>query len=1057
MDVIAFGQQGWHHCWVTKQHLLSRLARRGHQVLFVDPEPATTSRTSGAVRYLSPMSHVETLAPGLFRVALPVPAGNKRVSAKIRKEVLRRVQRRLGMDRPVAVCFRPDLAWLMDAVNPRGRLYYAEDEWTGFAGLTDAMRRDLRHAEEHVLRTVDVALAVSPRLVERMRQLHPQTRLLENAVDTDHFSPAALDSAPLHPALAEILSPDNPSQSVSQPRRVVGFVGQVDHRLDRDLLAAVARDRPGVQFVLVGRVIEPERFTDLVKLPNVHLVGYVPYEQLPAAMKPFDACMLPYVHSELTESCNPLKLFEYMATGRPVVARPLAGIVALREVVRLADVAESFKAELDAALADPAAGREARLDAAGQNTWEQRTLQFEAYLEQAAHGSTAPAAGRAGTVTAQPARLDANEASVRQKLGKFRDQRLGPRQRLLRYSLRFAGRVSYAARFVRRRAAGLAHPDVRTILVVRRGYLGDTVVFAPTLEALRRTYPQAKIVLGVQPGARAAGALLGPLVDEVRPLDFNASDRRQRMRAVRQFFAEGFDLVLWGSWYSNMSEGLFTGAPAEVGLWDGHPYTTYADLAVPLDPMAHESENSLALAEAACGSVLAADRVPHLRHLDAEIAAKQPELDATLDLPHDAKLILLHPGSKRPTRRWAPERFAEVAERILRQDASARVVITGVPDEVELARRVAEGVPAELGGRVIVAAGRTDLLGLLALLDRAAALVCNDTGIMHVARSRGTPLLAVLGPENEKRWGPHPFGAARAVSVRAEVPCAPCSLWQCDHMYCLRSTSVDTVFLALLDLLNDRVGSRVSLPVLGQSNEPADVQNQPAVREFHALEARTTPVSWQQLQQAGFVLPRVSVLLRVTCDEDLAAGIAAVRRQTYPNLDVLLLDASPDGIDADALRPLRESGVMLQVTRDTSAGVTGTATTLAGVAAALRATKNPLISLLPPEASLAVNHVGDDVACLLRGPDVLAVRDSRHIQRADLPAALVEFRVMTLTREACMAALKPPAAQQQGRRTPVHGLEQRTGLRSALTRLRARGNGTAMHAPPGAIAAEEIS
>ena len=113
--------------------------------------------------------------------------------------------------------------------------------------------------------------------------------------------------------------------------------------------------------------------------------------------------------------------------------------------------------------------------------------------------------------------------------------------------------------------------------------------------------------------------------------------------------------------------------------------------------------------------------------------------------------ILIHPGAAFPARRWPPERWAEVARSVV--DAGAQVVITGGPDEVELALGVARraGLPASS-----VYAGRTDLRHLARLVAAAARVVCTDTGVAHLATALRTPSVVLFGPTSPRHWGPPP-------------------------------------------------------------------------------------------------------------------------------------------------------------------------------------------------------------------------------------------------------------------------------------------------------------
>jgi UDP-galactopyranose mutase len=249
MNIICFGQQDWSHCWTGKQQLLTRLARRGHRILYVDPtwsrEPR---RLPDELRVL-----VSSRPPGLREVGPGtlfvhrhafLPSLGWRLNVRMHRVALARLVRALHLPGAVALVMRPGDADRVDAVRPAARVYFAVDEWTEFPGYRAEERLRLRADEEEQLRRAHLALAVSPRLVQRFRELCPRVELLENGSDCEHLAPASLARAAPDPEIAALPGPSGPR---------IGFIGQVDERLDQELVRALALARPAWQLVLVGR------------------------------------------------------------------------------------------------------------------------------------------------------------------------------------------------------------------------------------------------------------------------------------------------------------------------------------------------------------------------------------------------------------------------------------------------------------------------------------------------------------------------------------------------------------------------------------------------------------------------------------------------------------------------------------------------------------------------------------------------------------------------------------------------------------------------------------
>jgi glycosyltransferase involved in cell wall biosynthesis len=154
--------------------------------------------------------------------------------------------------------------------------------------------------------------------------------------------------------------------------------------VDFELLDRIARERPEWSIVLIGQVGEGDPWMDARQLrdrPNLHLLGPRPYAELPCYLKGFDVALLPSARNEYTDSMFPMKFFEYLAAGRPVVSVALPALGAFRHAAALADSPESFIAAVEDALAGAAPPLETRLALAREHTWDARLDRMLALLE----------------------------------------------------------------------------------------------------------------------------------------------------------------------------------------------------------------------------------------------------------------------------------------------------------------------------------------------------------------------------------------------------------------------------------------------------------------------------------------------------------------------------------------------------------------------------------------------------------------------------------------------------------------------------------------------------
>jgi glycosyltransferase involved in cell wall biosynthesis len=186
--------------------------------------------------------------------------------------------------------------------------------------------------------------------------------LVPNVGDFEHFRPAA-DRAFADPELARL------------PRPVLGFAGNIiETKVDLDLVDRVAAAYPEATVLLIGPAEESmrPRLDELLLRPNVRWTGLRPYAALPAAVAAFDVALVPYVVNAYTRSVFPLKIYEYLAAGKPVVAAGVPSVAGLRPHVALADTADEFVAAVGAAATADSDAKRARIELAASNTWDDR-------------------------------------------------------------------------------------------------------------------------------------------------------------------------------------------------------------------------------------------------------------------------------------------------------------------------------------------------------------------------------------------------------------------------------------------------------------------------------------------------------------------------------------------------------------------------------------------------------------------------------------------------------------------------------------------------------------
>jgi glycosyltransferase involved in cell wall biosynthesis len=280
------------------------------------------------------------------------------------------------IDAPVAVVFI--YSWEHIRFLRRPRVVYEHLDSLDLLGATPARVR----AHRTLLGRASVVTATAERLLREVAPFRPDALLCRNAVDTARFA--------IEPSAESPGAMERP-RSLRDAEVIVGYTGTLSAEwFDYRLVAEVARARPQYGFVLIGADDSGGLVrSGLLDLPNVCWLGPRPYDELPQRVAGFDAAMIPFVVSGVTQSSSPLKLFEYLAAGRPVVATELEECLAV-PLVRTARDAGGFANALDAVrgLAVDADFREECRRFAAANTWEVRAEQVLAALPAVASAAT---------------------------------------------------------------------------------------------------------------------------------------------------------------------------------------------------------------------------------------------------------------------------------------------------------------------------------------------------------------------------------------------------------------------------------------------------------------------------------------------------------------------------------------------------------------------------------------------------------------------------------------------------------------------------------------------
>lgn len=401
--ILCFAPDPWAGLWRNRHQIMTRLAQH-NTVVYVEPriylgEALRRWRAGqiGAADWRRPNLVQERRGLWLYRDPVYAPYAGRLsggpLTAWVRRQAMRRALKKLGGSAPILWLLRPFHADQIGRYDEKLVVYHVTDEYSGFPTVTD--KAAFARSEEALLRRADLVLVTAPALLASKGRFNPHTYLVPNAVDYAGFQAALADTKSRWQIADGRLGGEESNQSgpsasassrpIARPR--IGYVGALNEKIDFALLASLAHARPDWQLVLVGALDltgDRHKADPLRGLPNVHWLGRLPVAQVPGAIAAMDVCLLPYERNPWTANIDSLKLYEYLACGRPIVATDVPAARAFEPLVYIADGPDAFIAAIGAALTrDTSAAADARRAAAAANTWDQRVAQIEGLLTEA--------------------------------------------------------------------------------------------------------------------------------------------------------------------------------------------------------------------------------------------------------------------------------------------------------------------------------------------------------------------------------------------------------------------------------------------------------------------------------------------------------------------------------------------------------------------------------------------------------------------------------------------------------------------------------------------------
>ncbi|WP_374948250.1 glycosyltransferase [Mucilaginibacter sp.] len=250
-------------------------------------------------------------------------------------------------------------------LNPSLTVYHCVDPI-----IEDYQLKHGVHNEELLVKSVDLVVCTSKELTNQKAQLNRNAYFVANAASLAHSQRALDPNLPLSPIFDQIKKP------------VIGYLGAIERRIDYNMMKQVIALNPDKSFVFIGPVDKTYLHGGGFSAPNLHLPGPVSYNDMPGVLKGFDVGIIPFKKDDVSNNIFPLKLFEYMGAGKPIVATDFNDDLKnfTFDTVPYCRNAEDFSAGINDALDDTPFKQQQRFTIAANNTWEHRIEQLEEIL-----------------------------------------------------------------------------------------------------------------------------------------------------------------------------------------------------------------------------------------------------------------------------------------------------------------------------------------------------------------------------------------------------------------------------------------------------------------------------------------------------------------------------------------------------------------------------------------------------------------------------------------------------------------------------------------------------
>ena len=380
IDIVCCSTDNWDDMWRRRQHICMEFSKKEWvgNILYVEPAVSIWSfireRTIKQFKYVGTVRKINDKI-FVYRPLWIMPFIRFSIMQNINLALylfqVKRIIKNFKLCKFITWFSHPMYVVIAGKFRELFVWYDCTDDWSEMPAITEGMSGILKKQQKIMLKKAGIVTTVSKSLYDIARSLNSNSHLIPNGVDISS------------PDMNKSAKNSIPEDIKSIKRPILGYIGTIwEDRMDFELIKYVAKKKKDWSLVFVGP-IAINLNSHFKNISNVYFLGQKSYHDLPMYMDNFDICVIPHKKNKVTESMNPIKLFEYFKSGKPIVSTDVAGVRDFSDVVKIATNSDEFIEHCDDVMRGESYDVvEKRFEYAQSNSWNKRVCQIEKIINE---------------------------------------------------------------------------------------------------------------------------------------------------------------------------------------------------------------------------------------------------------------------------------------------------------------------------------------------------------------------------------------------------------------------------------------------------------------------------------------------------------------------------------------------------------------------------------------------------------------------------------------------------------------------------------------------------